>query len=87
MQPDQKKQKKNHNPEANKTVEEIRELRAEKIKALQEAGSDPFAYSFDRTALAAELQERFLHIPDGEEATGLALFSLVSFNTATPNMC
>lgn len=64
------KQKKNHNPEAGKSVEEIRELRAEKIRALREAGNEPFAYSFERTALAAELQESFASLPNGEEATG-----------------
>ena len=57
-------------PEAGKTVDEIRELRAEKIRALREAGSEPFAYSFERTALASELQETFQNLPDGEEAAG-----------------
>jgi lysyl-tRNA synthetase, class II len=69
-QKQQKKQNKNHNPESGKSVDEIRELRAEKVRALREAGNEPFAYSFDRTALAAELQEQFKHIPDGQEAEG-----------------
>lgn len=50
--------KKFQNPEANKTVDEIRDLRAEKVKSLREAGKEPFAYAFERSAAAADLQVR-----------------------------
>jgi lysyl-tRNA synthetase class II len=71
--PAPKNQKKKQSAETGKSVEEIRELRAEKIRALRDAGKEPFAYSFDRTALAAELQERFKSLPDGAEAEGVLL--------------
>ena len=48
--------KKFENPEANKTVDEIRDLRAEKAQTLRDAGKEPFAYAFERSAAAAELQ-------------------------------
>lgn len=52
----QQGKKKFQNPEANKTVDEIRDLRADKVQTLREAGKEPFAYAFERSAAAADLQ-------------------------------
>eukprot|EP00892_Ulva_mutabilis_P008614 jgi/Ulvmu1/6124/UM027_0102.1 len=60
--------KKFQNPEANKTVDEIRDLRAQKAKTLREAGKEPFAYAFSRSAAAADLQAQWKELPAGEEA-------------------
>lgn len=56
------------NAEANKTSEEIRELRADKAAQLRTLGQNPFAYGFERTATAQELQEQYKSLPNGEEA-------------------
>ena len=65
----QKKQKQNSpNIEEGKTAAEILELRADKAKQLEASGHTAFAYCFDRTHSAAELQEQYKHIENGAEA-------------------
>lgn len=55
-------------PEAGKTVDEIRQLRVDKAEALRAAGRNPFAYTFERTHLAAALQATYADLPNGGEA-------------------
>lgn len=50
------------------TLEEIRATRLEKVEQLKALGMNPFAYHWESTHHAAELQEKFATLPDGEEA-------------------
>lgn len=45
-------------------------IRGWQVHALQEAGLNPYAYGWDRSHRAAELQERYANLAAGEEATG-----------------
>ena len=50
------------------TLEEIRATRLEKVEQLKALGMNPFAYQWESTHHAAELQEKFANLPAGEEA-------------------
>lgn len=47
--------------------EEIRATRLEKVAQLKQLGFNPYAYKWQLTHHAAELQERFADLPSGEE--------------------
>ncbi|WP_414619153.1 lysine--tRNA ligase [Calothrix sp. CCY 0018] len=47
--------------------EDIRATRLEKVKQLREQGMNPYAYSWEVTHHAGELQEKFADIANGEE--------------------
>lgn len=49
------------------TLEEIRATRLQKVDQLTEAGLDAFAYRWDKTHTAAELQKTYQDLPAGEE--------------------
>lgn len=49
------------------SLEEIRALRIEKVTALRAQGSEPYAYTFDRTHKSAELQALYAALQPGEE--------------------
>ena len=48
-------------------LEEIRATRIEKVEQLKNLGLNPYAYKWESTHHAAELQEKYVDIPDGEE--------------------
>jgi lysyl-tRNA synthetase class 2 len=56
-------------PESQSTsnLEEIRAARLEKVEQIQGLGMNPYAYRWESTHHAAELQEKFADLPDGEE--------------------
>ncbi|WP_427160561.1 lysine--tRNA ligase [Aliinostoc sp. HNIBRCY26] len=47
--------------------EDIRAARLEKVEQLKQLGSNPYAYRWESTHHAAELQEKFADLPSGEE--------------------
>lgn len=49
------------------SLEEIRATRLEKVEQLNQAGLNPYCYRWEVTHHAAELQEKFAHLPKGEE--------------------
>ena len=49
------------------TLEEIRATRLEKVEQLQQAGLTPYAYRWESTHHAAELQTKYVDLPNGEE--------------------
>lgn len=49
------------------TLEEIRATRLEKVEQLKQLGMQPYAYRWESTHHAAELQEKFADLPSGEE--------------------
>lgn len=49
------------------TLDEIRAARLEKIEQLKQLGFNPYAYRWESTHHAAELQEKFADLPSGEE--------------------
>ncbi len=49
------------------TLEEIRTTRLAKVEQLQEAGLEPYAYKWQSTATAAQLQEKYRDLQNGEE--------------------
>ncbi|NER93819.1 MAG: lysine--tRNA ligase [Symploca sp. SIO1B1] len=49
------------------TLAEIRAARLEKVEQLKELGLIPYAYRWESTHHAAELQEKFAELPNGEE--------------------
>jgi len=63
MSPEQSPQE----PQSNSTLEEIRATRLEKVEQLKALGMNPYAYHWEPTHHAAELQEKFADLPDGEE--------------------
>ncbi len=63
MSPEQSPQE----PQSNSTLEEIRATRLEKVEQLKALGMNPYAYHWESTHHAAELQEKFADLPDGEE--------------------
>jgi lysyl-tRNA synthetase class 2 len=54
-------------PQSNSTLEEIRATRLEKVEQLKALGHNPYAYHWQSTHHAAELQEKFADLPGGEE--------------------
>lgn len=55
------------NPQSASTLEEIRAARLEKVQQLKQLGMNPYAYRWESTHHAAELQEKFADLPSGEE--------------------
>lgn len=51
-------------------LSELRQRRVDKADAMREAGIEPFAYSYDRTASCADLQDRFASLGAGEVDEG-----------------
>lgn len=49
------------------TLEEIRTTRLAKVEQLQEAGLEPYAYKWQSTATASQLQEKYGDLQNGEE--------------------
>jgi lysyl-tRNA synthetase, class II len=49
------------------TLEEIRSTRLEKVEQLKQLGFNPYAYTWDVTHQAAELQEKYKDLANGEE--------------------
>ncbi|MDA0866276.1 MAG: OB-fold nucleic acid binding domain-containing protein, partial [Cyanobacteria bacterium] len=54
-------------PQSASTLDEIRATRLDKVKQLQEAGLNPFAYRWDVTDHAADLQAKYADLAPGEE--------------------
>ena len=55
------------NPQTASTLEEIRAARLEKVEQLKRSGFNPYAYRWESTHHAAELQEKYADLPSGEE--------------------
>ena len=55
-------------PQGHSNLEEIRAIRLEKVEQLKALGQNPYAYHWESTHHAAELQEKFAELSDGEEA-------------------
>lgn len=51
----------------NSTLEEIRATRLQKVEQLKQAGLTPYAYRWESTHHAADLQAKFADLPDGAE--------------------
>lgn len=49
------------------SFETLRNTRIQKLNDLIDVGVNPYPYTFDRTACAAELQEKYKDLPAGEE--------------------
>ncbi|MHC5722792.1 MAG: lysine--tRNA ligase [Nostoc sp.] len=47
--------------------EDIRAARLEKVEQLKQLGTNPYAYRWESTHHAAQLQEKFVDLPSGEE--------------------
>ena len=54
-------------PENNSTLSEIRATRLEKVQQLKEQGLNPYGYKWVSTHHAAELQEKYANLNNGEE--------------------
>ncbi|MDJ0714380.1 MAG: lysine--tRNA ligase [Prochloraceae cyanobacterium] len=54
-------------PQHHSTLEEIRSTRLEKVEQLKKLGLNPYAYKWEITHHAAELQEKYAALADGEE--------------------
>lgn len=54
-------------PQGHSNLEEIRAIRLEKVEQLKALGQNPYAYHWESTHHAAELQEKFADLPAGEE--------------------
>ncbi len=54
-------------PQSNSNLDELRAARIEKIAQLQQAGINPYAYSWKSTHHAAQLQEMYAELASGEE--------------------
>ncbi|KFM24352.1 Lysine-tRNA ligase [Auxenochlorella protothecoides] len=54
-------------PDRTPSEEDIRSVRIGKAQALRDAGLEPYAYSFDRSASAAQLQAAHAELPAGQE--------------------
>ncbi|WP_269634858.1 lysine--tRNA ligase [Rubidibacter lacunae] len=63
----QPESKASQEPKKDSTLAEIRTTRVEKIAQLQAAGLNPFAYKWDVTHHAAELQEKYADLGSGKE--------------------
>ncbi|WP_204103910.1 MULTISPECIES: lysine--tRNA ligase [Spirulina sp. CCY15215] len=57
----------NKQPESKSTLDEIRATRLEKVEQLKQEGLNPFAYKWELTHHAAELQETYADLAAGEE--------------------
>lgn len=71
-----KRQKNKQNKSNNKgegesasSIEEVRKLRAAKAEEIKSSGGNPYAYTYNRTHSAAELQSLYESLPNGEEVT------------------
>lgn len=53
--------------QTNSTLEEIRAARIEKVEQLKKLGLNPYAYKWESTHHAAELQEKYADLANGEE--------------------
>ena len=49
------------------TLEEIRAARIEKVQQIKDLGLNPYAYKWEVTNNASELQEKYADLPNGEE--------------------
>ncbi|MBF2027199.1 MAG: lysine--tRNA ligase [Oscillatoriales cyanobacterium C42_A2020_001] len=58
---------KSNQPEPQSTLEEIRATRLEKVEQLKQAGQNPYAYRWEITHHAADLQAKYQDLPSGEE--------------------
>ena len=47
--------------------DELRQTRIEKVEQLKQLGINPYAYRWESTHTAAQLQEKFAELPNGEE--------------------
>jgi len=54
-------------PQGHSNLEEIRAARLEKVEQLKAIGMNPYAYHWESTHHAAELQAKFVDLPAGEE--------------------
>ncbi|WP_293101878.1 lysine--tRNA ligase [Moorena sp. SIOASIH] len=54
-------------PQSTSTLEEIRTTRLEKVEQLKAEGLIPYAYNWESTAQAAELQQNYADLGNGEE--------------------
>ncbi len=54
-------------PEPQSTLEEIRATRLEKVEQLKQVGQNPYAYRWETTHHAADLQAKYKDLPNGEE--------------------
>ena len=54
-------------PQGHSNLEEIRAARLEKVEQLKAIGMNPYAYHWESTHHAAELQAKFVDLPTGEE--------------------
>ena len=54
-------------PQSSSNLEDIRAARLEKVEQLKDLGINPYAYHWESTHYAAELQEKFADLPAGEE--------------------
>ncbi len=48
--------------------DELRQTRIEKVEQLKQLGTNPYAYRYSSTHHAADLQEKYADLPNGEEA-------------------
>ena len=55
--------------EVTMTIDEIRQVRLDKVQAMRDNSINPFAYVFQQTHKASVLQETFQHLPNGQEST------------------
>ncbi len=53
--------------ESQSTLEEIRATRLEKVEQLKQAGMNPYAYRWECTHHSADLQTKYIDLPNGEE--------------------
>lgn len=56
------------NNQSGSGLEEIRATRINKVKQLKDLGLNPYAYKWELTHTAAQLQEKYLNLAPGEEA-------------------
>lgn len=54
-------------PQSSSNLDELRAARLEKVAQLQQAGINPYAYSWESTHHAAQLQETYADLASGEE--------------------
>ena len=54
-------------PQSGSNLEEIRATRIEKVAQIKELGLNPYAYKWELSHHAAELQEKYADLPSGEE--------------------
>ncbi|WIA38348.1 hypothetical protein OEZ86_001682 [Tetradesmus obliquus] len=74
-QPKQPKQQNKQQQQAQNTssAEEIRALRIEKVDQLRQASQEPYAYRFDRSHYATDLQQQYAHLEPGQEDESAAV--------------